>query len=115
LAIFVAGFSLDAALYVMRDTGLDTSDVVEGIANLVAKSLVAGDGSSSPQRWHLLETIRAYAFQQATESGEDKLVARRHAEFFQNVFSGADVGTQLKPGILEVHSYSREIDDVRRT
>jgi predicted ATPase/DNA-binding winged helix-turn-helix (wHTH) protein len=113
LAIFVAGFALDAALYIMRDTGLNTLEVVEGIANLVAKSLVAGDGSSSPQRWRLLETIRAYAFQQATESGEAKLVARRHAEFFQQAFSGTEVGTQLKPGILDVQSYSREIDDVR--
>jgi predicted ATPase/DNA-binding winged helix-turn-helix (wHTH) protein len=113
LAVFIAGFTLDAVLYVMRDTGLDTSEVVEGIANLVAKSLVAGKGSSSPHRWRLLETIRTYAFQQATEAGEAKLAARRHAEFFQQAFAGAEVGTQLEPGILDVNGYSREIDNVR--
>ena len=40
LAIFPAGFTLDAAAAVMHDSGLEAAAVTDGIANLVAKSLV---------------------------------------------------------------------------
>jgi predicted ATPase/DNA-binding winged helix-turn-helix (wHTH) protein len=66
LAIFPAGFTLDAAVAVMQDAGLDASSVIEGIANLVAKSLVAVDQSDAAARWFLLETIRAYALEKLT-------------------------------------------------
>ena len=105
LAIFVAGFTLDAAIYVMRESDLETSQVVEGIANLIAKSLVAVDGSFS-RRWRLLETVRAYALEKAAEAGEVELVARLHAKFFQESFAHSHA-------VQDVDSCSREIDNVR--
>ena len=58
LAVFPAGFTIDAAAAVMRESGFDTPSVQDGIANLVSKSLVALDQSGDSSRWHLLETIR---------------------------------------------------------
>jgi predicted ATPase/DNA-binding winged helix-turn-helix (wHTH) protein len=66
LAIFPAGFTLDAAVAAMQDAGIDAPSVIEGIANLVAKSLVAVDQSDAAARWFLLETIRAYALEKLT-------------------------------------------------
>src|ERR1700682_4908376 len=43
LAVFPAGFTADAAAAVMTDTGFDASAVLDGIANLVAKSWVTLD------------------------------------------------------------------------
>jgi predicted ATPase/DNA-binding winged helix-turn-helix (wHTH) protein len=61
LAVFPGGFTADAAAAVMTDTGSDTPAVLDGIANLVAKSWVTLDKSGADARWILLETIRAYA------------------------------------------------------
>ena len=72
LAVFPAGFTLAAAVAVMDDAESDASAVVDGIANLVAKSLVSldrpatadrPDTTDKPEtitRWYLLETTRAY-------------------------------------------------------
>ena len=49
LAVFQGGFTLDAAAAVMADTGLDAAMVTDGIANLVAKSLVALDTTRAPR------------------------------------------------------------------
>jgi len=87
LAVFPAGFTIDAATAVMTDTGFDASAMLDGIANLVAKSWVALDKSGGNARWTLLETIRAYALQKLAESGESDDAQRRHAAFFRDLFT----------------------------
>jgi predicted ATPase len=54
------------------------SSVLEGIANLVAKSLLMLDASAPSGRWRLLETVRAYALEKLAESNESEQAARRH-------------------------------------
>jgi non-specific serine/threonine protein kinase len=56
LAVFVGGFTLEAATAV---EGAAIADVplIDSIANLVAKSLILFEGSTSPSRWSLLDTI----------------------------------------------------------
>ena len=87
LAVFSAGFTLDAAAAVMRDSGLDTACVVNGIANLSAKSLVALDKSKSPARWYLLETTRTYALEKLARHGEVEHAVRCHAAYFRDLFA----------------------------
>src|SRR5262249_11375885 len=88
LAVFPAGFTLEAANAIMSDSSSVPSTVVEGVANLVAKSLVTFDGSGHAARWRLLETIRAYALEKLTESGEAEGSAHRQAEFFRDLLRG---------------------------
>lgn len=112
-AIFSAGFTLEGAADVMRDTGVAVSAVVEGIANLVAKSLLVMDGSAPAGRWWLLETIRAYALEKLTESGEGQQAARQHARFLRDFVASAAPGAQSYLTIDDMTRFSREIDDVR--
>jgi predicted ATPase/DNA-binding winged helix-turn-helix (wHTH) protein len=113
LAVFSAGFTAEAAAAVMQDAGLDDSAVMGGIANLVAKSLVALDKLDAAARWHLLETVRAYALEQLAEHGEADAVARHHARYFRDHFAlpVAGAGTGLSGDELARHA--REIDNVR--
>lgn len=112
-AIFVGGFTLEAATAVISDTESAASAVADGIASLVAKSLVALE-RSVVGRWRLLETIRAYAIGKLAESGEANQVARRHAEFFRNlVAAGGSSGAPFAPGLPDIAPYAREIDNVR--
>jgi predicted ATPase len=110
LAVFAGGFTVDAAA-VMTDTGFDASAVLNGIANLVAKSWVALDKSGAAARWTLLETIRAYALEKLAESGESNDAQRRHATFFRDLFAPPASGSSLSDEDLA--SRVREIDNVR--
>ena len=110
LAVFPAGFTLDAAAAIMGDAGLA---VAEGISNLVAKSLVTIDGAAPGGRWRLLETIRAYAHEKLTGSAERETAARRHAGFFLDQLAQHVPGTPSALATADMPRYAREIDNVR--
>jgi predicted ATPase/DNA-binding winged helix-turn-helix (wHTH) protein len=113
LAVFAGGFTLEAATAVTSRDDIGEATVVTNIANLVAKSLVAFDGSATSGRWLLLETIRAYALEKLTDSGEVTAAARRHAEFFRDWLAPAEARSPLRPAIENMPRFAREIDNVR--
>ncbi len=108
LAVFPAGFTIAAATAAVRGAG---TAVAEGIANLVAKSLVAFEGAST-DRWRLLETVRAYSLEKLTASGEINETARFHAEFFRDLLKDAASAPEGKPP-ADIARHAREIDNVR--
>ena len=109
-AIFPAGFTLEAASAV--DPERQVTSVLEGIANLVAKSLMSLDGPPSEGRWRLLETIRAYALEKLAEEGEADDVARLSAQYFLDLFrSKSGSPGQHRP--RDKTSDRREVDNVR--
>ncbi len=113
LAIFPSGFTLDAAIGVMKDTSNAASAVVENMANLVAKSLVTLDGTTTPERWRLLETVRAYALEKLAESGEAQQTARYHAEFFRDLVTMSSRNVQTRAAAENWARCLRETDNVR--
>ena len=72
LAVFVGGFTLEAAEAVC-DAELDT------LGSLVDKSLVRRDG----ERFAMLETIRGYALDRLAQAGEEAALRDHHATFFE--------------------------------
>jgi predicted ATPase/DNA-binding CsgD family transcriptional regulator/Tfp pilus assembly protein PilF len=74
LAVFVGGFTLEAAETVY---GTDALDLV---ASLVAKSLVRlGDEAGDEPRYAMLETVREFAVEHLEASGEGEEIRQRHA------------------------------------
>src|SRR5215831_10703271 len=59
-----------------------STSIVQYVANLVTKSLVAADIEGGAVRDWLLDTTRAYAREKLTERGELEQTARRHAEYY---------------------------------
>jgi predicted ATPase len=114
LAVFAGGFTIEAAtaVMVMDDGDNSESPVMDGITRLAEKSLITRDGSIAG-RWRVLETIRAYAREKLMESGEAEQTARRHAEFFRDLFAAPTPEAQLKSGIRDMSHSVREIDEVR--
>ncbi|HME22190.1 MAG TPA: winged helix-turn-helix domain-containing protein [Acetobacteraceae bacterium] len=112
-AIFVAGFTLDAAIAVAGHTGMAPSDVINGIAALSAKALIASDDTETVPRWRMLETTRAYALEKLTESGDFELVAGRHAEYYRDLFARAEAEANTRPGAEWLPTYRRELDNLR--
>ena len=97
LAVFVGGSTLDAVEVVCSlpsetDTvGVSQStrestperDVVEALHVLVDSSLLSqGEGADGAPRFRMLETIRAFAWEQLATSHEENLVRQQHATYF---------------------------------
>jgi predicted ATPase/transcriptional regulator with XRE-family HTH domain len=83
LAVFVGGFSLDAAEAVDLADGDQTIDVLAGLSALVDHSLVRLDsGWAGEPRYGMLETLHEYALERLREVGEEQETHRRHAAFF---------------------------------
>jgi predicted ATPase/DNA-binding winged helix-turn-helix (wHTH) protein len=113
LAVFPGGFTIDAAAAVMTDTEFDASAVLDGIANLVAKSWVALDKSGAAARWTLLETIRAYALEKLVEHAEADIAAEHHALYFRDLFTPQARGAKPSLSDEDLARWVREIDNVR--
>jgi predicted ATPase/DNA-binding winged helix-turn-helix (wHTH) protein len=113
LAIFPAGFTLEAAAFVVDDGDGAASRIADGISSLVSKSLVTLDRSASAGRWSLLETIRAYALEKLDALGEAGNAARRHAAFFRDLFAPSAAAPDLRLSGEDIEQLSREIDNVR--
>jgi predicted ATPase/DNA-binding winged helix-turn-helix (wHTH) protein len=110
-AIFPAGFTLEAAVAVNPER--QATFVLEGIANLVAKSLLSFDGAASGGRWRLLETIRAYALEKLAESGEADDVARLLAGYFRDLFRSNALGSPAPSRPQDRTSDRRDLDNLR--
>jgi tetratricopeptide (TPR) repeat protein len=97
LAIFAAAFSLEAAIAVIPGGPVTAAEVAEGVANLVAKSLVTADSAGRVASFRLLETTRAYAQEKLSEAGELATLARRHAEYYRMLLLRNADATEVKP------------------
>ena len=116
LAIFAGGFTLEAATAIgasAESPEIAALDVVDGVANLVAKSLVWAHVGAAVVRYRHLETTRAYAFEKLTESGEFEQVARRHAEYYRDLFERAEAEWETRPTAEWLEDYRHWIDNVR--
>ncbi len=103
LAVFVGGFSLDAAEVVCNADGDLDVDVFDGIGSLVKQSLLRQmDGVGDEARFWMLRVIREYALERLADgdgadgagADESQAVQERHAAFF------LDFAEQASPQLI---------------
>lgn len=82
LAVFGGGWTLEAAENVCQGGTIRLDDVLDLLTHLVDKSLVMVDAQKGEARFRMLETIRQYAVEKLTESGEAPRVWKRDLEYF---------------------------------
>ena len=80
LAVFAGGFTLEAAEAVLAGGAIADGDVLDLLAQLIEKSLVAVDADSG--RYGQLETVRQYAAERLQTAGEVAAVRARHRVHF---------------------------------
>ena len=110
LAIFAGGFSLHAAGAMAVDATHPESEIIDQVAELVAKSLVAADVGDAEPRLRLLETTRVYALTKVVESGEVGALGRRHAEYYRNLLEAA---AKTRWRVIGLAAYAPDVDNVR--
>jgi predicted ATPase/class 3 adenylate cyclase/DNA-binding CsgD family transcriptional regulator len=90
LAVFLGGFNLDAAQTVAGDDTLERYQVLDQLTLLVDKSLVAAENTGGSTRYRLLETVRQYALEKLSESGEADSVRSRHRDYYTSMAAELD-------------------------
>ncbi len=113
LSVFAGGWSVDAAEAVCSDESLPCDQVLDLLTRLVEKSLVLLDDQSTAPRYRMLETIRQYAREKATEAEEVQQLNDRHLAFVLR-FAEAAEPNFFHPD--QIHWYARtdaELDNVR--
>ena len=76
LGVFAGRFDLDAACAI--SAGGKRGATADVIGRLTDKSLLVAAHGSGSGRWLMLDTVRAYAQEQLTASGEESAVRERH-------------------------------------
>ncbi len=83
LAVFAGGWTLEAAEAVAGGNGIERSDVLPLLGQLVDKSLVMVEPSTDGLvRHRLLEVLRQYGLERLTARGQMPSVRDRHASFY---------------------------------
>jgi predicted ATPase len=113
LGIFAGGFTLDAAVAVAGDGTHLESEIIDQVAELAAKSLVAADVGNAEPRFRLLETTRAYALNKLAERGDLDAIGRRHAEYYRDLLETAGAAPGNIAEGSKYATYPPEIDNVR--
>jgi predicted ATPase/DNA-binding winged helix-turn-helix (wHTH) protein/predicted negative regulator of RcsB-dependent stress response len=81
-SVFVGGCTLEAAEAVCNTSRDLDIDLFEGLASLVDKNLIQNaDHAGAEPRFAMLETIREYALERLTSSGEEFAARQAHAAY----------------------------------
>ncbi len=87
LSVFAGGWTLEAAEAVGAGGAIDRGDVVDLLARLVEKSLVAIDVESG--RYRMLDTVRHYGAERLACSGEEPATRERHLAHYAALVDAA--------------------------
>ncbi len=113
LTVFAGIFTLDAAVAVLEDEDHEAMDIIEAVAGLVGKSLIAASIDGAVAQYRLLETTRAYAAQRLAESGEQPALARRHALRCRDLLRAGQTAWETLPAAAWLEAHRALVDDVR--
>lgn len=111
LGVFHGDIELRAAEQVVADDGIETGTVVPVLSDLVDRSLVT-TSTLAPDRYRLLETLRAFAVAELDERPDAAAARRRHRDWFVTLADGTPDG-EFAPGRREsVHRLAASSEDL---
>jgi predicted ATPase len=113
IAVFVAPFTVEAAVQVAGFPPLEQPDTVaDGLARLVEQSLLGAAPSSGSTRYRALETIRQYGMEQLVDAGDLADARSRHLRWC--LATAADLAQEVQPAIGSWRVRFDEVaDDIR--
>jgi predicted ATPase/DNA-binding SARP family transcriptional activator len=83
LSVFAGGWTLEAAEEISADQGVNKTEVLNLLSQLVNKSILLVERSTDTGlRYRILETIRQYAVDKLVETGESERLHTRHLAYF---------------------------------
>ena len=121
-SVFAGGATLEAAEWVCAGEEVESAEVLDTLSHLVDKSLVTADKPGSGERRHapggslryrLLETIRQYALEKLSDSGEVDGSRNRHLNYFIQWTETAELHLSGMEQVEWFELFEAEHDNVR--
>jgi predicted ATPase/class 3 adenylate cyclase len=123
LAVFAAGWSLEAAEHVGAGEaggseagsgeGIEDWEILDLLTSLVDKSLVVAEPQEGHTRYRLLETVREYARDRLREQEEYEALRKRHQVFFTTFAEAAEPQLLGSEQAVWLERVEREHDNLR--
>jgi predicted ATPase/class 3 adenylate cyclase/DNA-binding CsgD family transcriptional regulator len=112
LSVFMGGFDFDAAQAVCGDGEVARYQVLDELILLVDKSLVVVENTGERTRYRLLETLRQYALEKLSQSGEADAVRARQRDHYTAMAALLDTPASDDFG-RRIEQAENEIDNMR--
>jgi len=112
LGVFHGDFSLACAKTVACDDQLDKWDVLDGLANLVDKSMLVVESGDSP-RYRLLESPRILSLEKLNERGEFAGASEKHAQALLEEFERSEEEKWVLTINERLGRYRHDIDNLK--
>ena len=113
LSVFAGGWALEAAETICAEAGVESSDILDLLTQLVDKSLVVAETQHGAARYRLLETVRQYGQERLSESGEGGAIRQRHRDWYLEWARGVDRNMRTAEQEAWVKRLRTEHDNLR--
>ncbi|HET6319470.1 MAG TPA: LuxR C-terminal-related transcriptional regulator, partial [Chloroflexota bacterium] len=113
VATFASGWTLNAAEHVCADDHLPAADVLDALSGLTRKSLVVSEQFTGEVRFRLLETVRAFAWEQLQGGREVDTMRARHATYYLGLAETAEPHLAGPERSAYIERLDREQDNLR--
>src|SRR5688572_20016037 len=114
LSVFAGGWSLEAAESVCEGEGIETSEIIDLLAQLHNKSLIVVEQKQGQEtRYRMLETIRQYARAKLWAAGEGDVMRQRHLAYFVNLAERAEPNLRAFEMVIWLNRLEAEHDNIR--
>jgi non-specific serine/threonine protein kinase len=113
LAVFVGGWTLEAAEEVCGGDGIESDQILDLMSQLINKSLVAVETTRTESRYRILETVRQYARAKLFDTEEASLVRDRHLDYFMRLAEQAVPELHQSNQIFWFNKMEDELDNIR--
>ncbi len=113
VSVFQGGWTLEAAESVCTAATLSRTEVFDVLSALVDKSVVVADVRGATGRYHLLETVRQYAWEALSESGEAESLQSQHVAFHAALADEAAAHFLSDDQAVWMQRLDREHDNLR--
>jgi len=113
LAVFAGTFTMTAAESVVADDNISKDQVLEQVARLIDKSMIAVVPGSSEHHYRLLETTRAFMFEKLAQSQDFEPARKRHSGFVLHTLQRAMREWESTGDSVWLARYAPILDDLR--
>ncbi len=113
LAVFIGGWTLEAAEEVCSGTGIEIDQILDLMSQLVNKSLVGVETTHVGTRYRILETVRQYAREKLFDTAEASSIRARHLDYFVKLAEQAEPELVHSNQVFWLNKLDDELDNFR--
>lgn len=115
LAVFVGGWTLEAAASVCDASETSESDLLEGLAALTENNLARQGEFQGEPRFSMLELIREFGLERLEASAEAEAVQQRYVEYYLRLAEQGEVGLKGPEQPVWLERLANEQANIRAT